>query len=155
VTVSPDAGTLKPADQRLVALGAVLARAVVAGELEATHARGVLAHQLRKMNVNSAIKASKRSTEAQAVIDRYAEAGAPIPKNGSDDALHSDHVHTLHAADMTRLVTVDAWIAELPRLKEVVCVTAAENYRLEKLERAGADGWSKYDAAGITLVAVA
>jgi hypothetical protein len=151
--VPSDGENLNPSDRRFVALGAVLARAVVAGELEATHARGVLAHELRKMNVNSAIKAPKRSVEAQAVIDRYGKAGEPIPKNGSDDALHCDHVHTLRAADLIRLLTIDAWAAELPRLKEVVCVTAAENYRLEKLERKGADGWAKYDAAGITLLA--
>lgn len=142
----------RPADRRFAALAAVLARAVASGELEPTHARGVLAHQLRKMNVNSALKAPVRSSAAQAVIDGYASLGRPIPKNDSDDALHCDHVHKLRAADLLRLQGVDAWLEELPRLKEVVCVTAAENYQLEKLEQAGADGWSKYKDIGIHLL---
>ncbi|MFZ6005785.1 MAG: hypothetical protein ACOYXM_17820 [Actinomycetota bacterium] len=142
----------RPKDLRFAALAAVLSRAVAAGELEATHALRILRHQLRVMNVNGATKVPRRSEGAQAVIDRYAEAGDLIPKNGSSDALHCDHVHSLTADDLTRLVSVEEWITELPRLVEVVCVTAAENYRLEKLERDGVTGPTKYEMAGIRVL---
>lgn len=104
------------------------------------------------MNVNSAEKVSIRSEGAQAVIDRYDRAGTRIPKNGSGDALHCDHVHALTDADLERLQTVDAWKTEISRLRTVVCVTATENYRLEKVERQGITGWDKYQEAGIALL---
>jgi hypothetical protein len=140
---------------RFAALGAVLARAVAVGDLEANHALRVLRHELRIMNVNSAMRATMRSPGAQAVIDRYAAEGQAVPKNSSPDALHCDHVNALRAADLDRLQTSDAWLAELHRFQEVACVTAAENYRLEKLERDGADGWGKYEAADIVLMHLA
>lgn len=151
---SPTEPAPRPRDVRFAALGAVLAAAVGRGELEANHALRVLRHELRVMNVNSALKAAKRSQGAQIVIDRYTVEGQPVPKNGSGDALHCDHVNALRAADFRRLQSPDAWLAELPRFKEVACVTAAENYRLEKIEREGADGWAKYDLAGIVLTDV-
>lgn len=107
------------------------------------------------MNVNSAMAASTRSVEAQAVIDEFAAAGSVPPKNGSEKALHCDHVNVLRSTDLAQCQTAEAWREALPLLKEVVCVTAAENYRLQNLERDGADGWSKYDAAGITLNKIA
>ena len=149
------AGTTKgirPRDRRFAELGGVLARAVSAGELEANYALRILRHQLRVMNVNSATKVSIRSEGAQAVIERYEESATPIPKNGSGDALHCDHVHALTAEDLSRLLTADAWRAELVRLQTVVCVTASENYTLERVESQGADGWEKYDQAGIRLL---
>lgn len=127
----------------------------MAGDLEANHALRVLRHELRKMNVNSALKAVMRSHGAQAVIDRYAAEGQPVPKNSSADALHCDHVNALRDGDLGRLQSPEAWLAELPRYKEVACVTAAENYRLEKIERHGVDGWGKYALAGIVLRNVA
>ena len=144
--------TARPKHERFAALAAVLSRAVVKGELGAPHALGVLRHQLRLMNVNGAMKLARRSSGAQAVIERYATAGEPIPKNSSLDALHSDHVHPLTAEDLTGLLTRGAWLEQLPRITEVVCVTAEENYRLEKVEAAGLTGWPKYAAAGITLL---
>lgn len=142
----------RPRDRRFSDLAAVLARAVAAGDLEPGYALRILRHQLRVMNVNGAMKVRVRSAGAQAVIDRYAIAGEPIPKNGSGDALHCDHVHALTAAELGRLRSPAAWLAELDHLREVVCVTAAENYRLEKVEREGVTGWDKYDAAEIDLL---
>ena len=138
-----------PRDRRFAALAAVLARAASAGEVADVDALRVIRHELRRRNVNRAIKSGRRSIAAQEVIDRYAAAKMPIPKNSSDDALHSDHVFPLSLSDLQRLQSADAWIAELPRLTEVVCLTAVENYRLEVFEKAGAHGWSKYEAAGI------
>ena len=67
------------------------------------------------MNVNGARRVPFRSSGAQLVIDRYAESATPIPKDGSNDALHSDRVHPLTASDLTRLKTVPDWLAELAR----------------------------------------
>ncbi len=102
--------------------------------------------------MNSARKASVRSAGAQAVIDRYALEGLEIPKNASMDALHSDHVFKLTATHLERLMTRQQWWTELVALTTVVCVTAAENYALERVERAGADGWDKYSMAGVELL---
>ncbi len=152
MTTEPPAVVIRPRDRRFAELGAVLAKAVANDELDANYALRILRHQLRVMNVNSAIKASVRSEGAQAVIDRYTESGAPIPKNGSGDALHCDHVNALTASDLARLLSSEAWLDELARLQAVACVTAAENYRLEQIERQGASGWEKYPQAGIRLV---
>ena len=137
--------------QRFAALGAVLARATVADEIEATYALRVLRHQLRIMNTNNALKAPLRSERAQAVIDAHAAVGTAVPKNGSPDALHSDHVHPVTAEDLHRLLTIEDWLDAMPRLTEVVCLTAAENYSLLPHEAAGITGWDKYEAAGIVL----
>lgn len=144
---TPVEGT--PRDRRFAALAAALARAASAGEVADVDALRVIRHELRRRNVNRAIKSGRRSIAAQEVIDQYATAKTPIPKNSSNDALHCDHVFPLLLSDLQRLQSVDAWMAELPRLTEVVCLTAVENYRLEVLEKAGARGWSKYEAAGI------
>lgn len=142
-----------PRDRRFAALAAVLARAASAGEVTDVDALRVIRHELRRRNVNRAIESGRRSVAAQAVIDKYAAANTPVPKNSSDDALHSDHVFPISLADLQRLQSVNAWLAELPRLTEVVCVTAVENYRLEVLEKTGAHGWSKYEAAGVRFCA--
>jgi hypothetical protein len=133
-------------------LAAVLAAAVRAGELDANYALRVLRHQLRVMNVNRALKAPVRSVGAQAVIDRYNALGSAVPKNGSGDALHCDHVHPLTADDLVRVGAPAEWLVELERATEVVCVTAAENYALERVERDGVTGWEKYAAAGLELL---
>lgn len=152
MTSKPAAGDIRPRDRRFAELGAVLARAAANEELDANYALRILRHQLRVMNVNSAMKVSIRSEGAQAAIERYLEAGAPIPKNGSVDALHCDHVHALIAVDLARLSSTEAWLEELTRLQTVVCVTAAENYRLGQIERQGVSGWEKYSQAGIRLL---
>jgi hypothetical protein len=133
-------------------LATVLARAVREGDLRATDVLRVLRHELRRRNTNKKTTLAVRSTGAQEVIDRYARNGLPVPKNGSLDALHADHVYALTSDDLANHHSVDEWLSELSPLREVVCVTAAENYRLEVLERAGAAGWGKYAEAGITFV---
>jgi len=152
MTMEPSAVELRPRDRRFAELGAVLARAVDNDELDANYALRILRHQLRVMNVNSALKVRVRSEGAQAVIDKYAEAGTPIPKNGSGDALHCDHVHALTSSDLGRLLSFEAWQEALARLQTVVCVTAAENYRLEQIESQGVSGWEKYSQADIRLI---
>ena len=42
------------------------------------------------------------------------------------------------------------WLRRLAEVREVVCVTAEENYRLQVLEKSGVTGWDKYEIAGIT-----
>jgi len=86
------------------------------------------------------------------VIGHYGFERKPIPKNGSLDALHCDHVFAITAEDIQRLQTAEAWLKESPRFDEIVCVTAAENYVLEVHERTGANGWEKYATAGVELV---
>jgi hypothetical protein len=146
------AAKVSPKHLRFARLAAALAKAVVNDELPAQEALPVLRHQLRKMNTNRALLAPIRSVAAQAVVDRHAEAGEPIPKNGSADALHCDHVHQLSAADLRVWTTVDEWTRQVAWLAEVVCVTAAENYALEQVERAGITGWQKYEAAGVVFL---
>jgi hypothetical protein len=43
------------------------------------------------------------------------------------------------------------WTTTMHRMRAVVCVTAAENYRLEKCERNGVTGPLKYVEAGVTF----
>ena len=142
-------------DLHSAALATVLARAVREGDLRAIDVLRVLRHELRRRNTNKKSRLAVRSTGAQEVIDRYARRGLPVPKNGSLDALHADHVFALTSDDLANYHSVGEWLSELSRLREVVCVAAAENYRLEALERAGAMGRDKYDKAGITFVDVA
>jgi hypothetical protein len=139
-------------DRRAAALAAHLAAGVRSGAVEAADALRVLRHELRRRNTNSTLKIERRSVAAQAVVDTYARAGEPIPKNGSDDALHADHVYALNAETLETLVSPEDWVSELERLRTVVCVTARENYNLMKVEKQGHWGWGKYDLAGITFV---
>ncbi len=96
--------------------------------------------------------APRRSAAAQGVIDKYAAEGRRPPTNDSLEALHCDHVFALTDAHLVELTTQQAWLARLSELDLVVCVTAAENYKLEQVERAGVDGWPKYAAAGVELL---
>ena len=73
------------------------------------------------------------------------------PKNDSGDALHADHVYSLTEDDLQRNDTLERWINDMRRLQTVVCVTAEENYRLERCERAGITGPSKYEWAGVAF----
>ena len=70
----------------------------------------------------------------------------------SSDALHADHIHPVTTKHLKSLKTVQQWTSAFSRLEEVVCVTAAENYRLEQIERAGITGLEKYAKAKITIV---
>ena len=139
-------------DERFAALAATLSRAARAGDVALTDVGRVIRHELRQRNTNASLRATRRSTKAQAVIERYGNKGTQIPKNGSPDALHCDHVFAVTAQDIQRLQTADAWLTELPRFDEIVCVTARENYALEVYERAGVNGWDKYVTAGIEFV---
>ena len=135
------------AELRAAQLAHVLDRAVRDGEVGVPDALRVLRHELRRRTTNKKLKIPTRSLGAQAVIDKYGAAG--VPKNDSDDALHADHVHPLTEATLRDTDTVEKWVVELRRVQMVVCVTAAENYRLEVLERNGTTGPGKYALAGI------
>jgi hypothetical protein len=144
-----------PADDhhtRLAQIGCALSQAVTRRDVHDSDALRVLRHELRRLNTNQALKARWRSEGAQHVIDKHELAGTEIPKNSSDEALHCDHVFPLTVGDLHHLQTVDDWRTDLPRLTTVVCVTAAENYRLEQVERKGVAGWDKYPLAGVDLV---
>jgi hypothetical protein len=146
-----EALTHSPKDIRFAALAHVLAKAAVAGELEDADALRVIRHERRQRWKKKSLLAPRRSKAAQAVIDRHAEAGTAIPQNGSPDALHCDHVFALGPADLRRLARPEAWLDDLGRLDTVVCVTAAENYRIEQVEKKGVDGWTKYATAEVAL----
>lgn len=143
---------MQPTEKELRAarLAHVLARAVRAGEVQAADALRVLRHELRRQNTNSSPTLPHRSHGAQASIDKYAP-GLP-PKNGSGDALHADHVYSFTGDLLHTVDTVEGWLAELERLCTVVCVTADENYALEKIERQGVAGPEKYARAGVTFI---
>jgi hypothetical protein len=140
-------------DLRAAQIAHVLARAVREGELEEADTLRILRHELRRRNTNSALGIPKRSQGAQASIDKYAP--ELPPKNNSPDALHADHVYPLTGALLREVDTVEQWIEELRRLRTVVCVTAAENYKLEAIEQSGTTGPEKYAAAGVTFLGVA
>jgi hypothetical protein len=139
-----------PAERRAAQIAQVLSRAVRHEEADAVDVLRILRHELRRLNTNRKLRIPTRSVGAQAVIDRYGAAG--VPKNGSPDALHADHVHPLTEEVLRRTKGVEAWLRELRHLRAVVCVTAAENYALERVERSGVTGPEKYAAAGIAFV---
>lgn len=147
--VDPENSPLSNRNRRAAQVAHILAQAVRDGELMATDALRIIKHELRRLNTNKAQKIPVRSTEAQRVIDAYG--AAIVPKNGSPDALHADHVYPLTEDDLTRTDTLELWISELQRLQTVVCITAAENYRLEVFERDGLTGPDKYAQAGVTF----
>ncbi|MCK9824650.1 hypothetical protein NOCD_14290 [Nocardioides cavernae] len=140
-------------DERDAQLASVLADAVRAGRLQAADALRVIRHEMRRRNTNKKATLPYRSVRAQAVIDAYAERGESPPKNGSDDALHADHVYEFGADQLLETVTVDEWHEVLTAARTVVVVTARENYTLEKLENTGLRGPGKYAAAGVTWAA--
>lgn len=141
-------------DERYAAVANALAAAVRAGEVDAKDALRILRHELRRRNTNKTLTIPERSEAAQAVIEDYAKRGIPVPKNGSLDALHADHVMPLTAEHLETLTTTDAWLGALPDLMRVVCVTAKENYDLEVIERGGITGDAKYGEAGIRFVQI-
>jgi hypothetical protein len=125
-------------DRRAAQIAHALARAVRDGEVVPADALRILRHELRRRNTNRALTIETRSVDAQRSIDGYDD-GA-VPKNGSLDALHADHVYSMTETDLYRNNTVPMWISALSLLRTVVCVTAAENYRLEKCEQEGIAG---------------
>ncbi|MDP9393089.1 MAG: hypothetical protein M3Q08_17180 [Pseudomonadota bacterium] len=136
-------------DVRDARVAHVLARAVRTGEVEGVDALRILRHELRRRNTNSTPRIKVRSVGAQASIDKYAPQRPP--RNDSDDALHADHVYSLTPELLHSVHTVEGWAEELVRLRTVVCVTAAENYALERVEAQGTTGPEKYALAGITF----
>jgi hypothetical protein len=128
----------------------VLARGVRDGEVIAADALRILRHELRRRNTNKAIKLPLRSKEAQRVIEEYGPTGPP--KNGSDDALHADHLWPLTEETLWTTTTVEAWVTELRRLSVVAIVTARENYKLMGAEKQKLWGRKKYEAAGVELI---
>jgi len=142
-------------DIRWAKLANVLAEAARAGRVDPQDARTVLVHALRVRNNNAKLQIRPRSTGAQASIDRYAP--YPPPPNGSPDSLHADHVYCFpHTGPkltefFSRMTTVDTWLHELRKLDQVVCLTAAENETVRRVEKDLA-GPEKYDRAGIVFV---
>ena len=142
-------------DVRWAKLADVLAEAARAGRVDPQDARTVLVHALRVRKNNAKRQIRPRSTGAQASIDRYAP--DPPPPNGSPDSLHADHVYCFpHTGPrltefFSRMITVDAWLRELRQLDQVVCLTAAENETVRRVER-DLTGPKKYDRAGIVFV---
>jgi hypothetical protein len=142
-------------DVRWAKLANVLAEAARAGRIDPHDARTVLVHALRVRNSNAKLKIRPRSMGAQDSIDRYAP--DPPPPNGSLDALHADHVYCFpHTGPrlttfFSRVTTVDAWLRELRQLGQVVCLTAAENETVRRVEN-DLTGPEKYDRAGIVFV---
>lgn len=142
-------------DVRWAKLANVLAEAARAGRVDPQDARTVLVHALRVRNTNTKLEIRPRSTGAQASVDRYAP--DPPPPNGSPDSLHADHVYSFpHTGPrltefFRRVTTVDAWLRELRQLDQVVCLTAAENETVRRVEKDLA-GPEKYNRAGIIFV---
>lgn len=96
------------------------------------------------------LKLPQRSHAARASVERYAP--DPPPNNGSPDALHADHVYPITGELLRTINTVQRWLVELERPRTVVCVTASENYVLQKIEHDGITGPEKYARAGVTFV---
>lgn len=138
------------AQKQAAQIAHVLARAVRDGEAREVDVRRILRHEQRRRQVGLKLGIPARSKGAQAAIDKYAP--DPPPNNNSDDALHADHVYPLTVDLFHQVTTLEGWIDELARLDAVVCVTAAENYRLEVIENGGTNGPDKYDVAEIEFV---
>jgi len=113
-----------PKELRAAQVAHTLARAVQSDEVNAIDALRILKHELRRLNTNRSRGLELRSHGAQASIDKYAPDRPP--PNGSDDALHSDHVYPFTTDLLREALTVADWVRELRRLATVVCVTARE-----------------------------
>lgn len=138
-----------PKEVRAARVAHVLARAVRDREVESIDALRILKHELRRLNTNKSHKLEARSSGAEASIQKYAPERPP--RNDSDDALHADHVYPFPATLLSEVTTLEDWTHELRRLATVVCVTAKENYALERIEKAGTHGPEKYAVANITF----
>jgi hypothetical protein len=142
-------GDATPRQLRAAQVAHTLARAVRNDEVDEADALRILKHELRRLNTNRSHRLKARSSGAQVSIEKYAPDRPP--QNASDDALHADHVYPFTADVLYDVTTVTEWVVELRRLATVVCVTAKENYALERVESAGTHGPEKYAAAGITF----
>ena len=136
------------ADIRAAQVANLLARGVRDNEIVASDALRIIRHELRRRNTNKKLTIEVRSVGAQTVIDAH---GPNAPKNGSDDALHADHVYPITEETLHQVDSLDRWLEELVRARTVVCVTARENYDLEVVERRGITGPAKYEEAGVTF----
>ena len=134
---------------RAAAVAHALSTAVRNGDVDPVDAGRILRHELRRLNTNRSHLLEIRSDGAEASIAKYAPERPP--RNGSDDALHADHVYPFNADLFDDVTTLEGWLHELRRLSLVVCVTAKENFALEQVERAGKHGPAKYAAAGVTF----
>lgn len=134
---------------RAAAVAHALAGAVRKGDVDPIDASRILRHELRRLNTNRSHLLKIRSDGAEASIAKYAPERPP--RNGSDDALHADHVYPFKAELFSDVTTLEGWLRELGRLSLVVCVTAKENFALQQVERAGNYGPAKYAAAGVTF----
>ncbi|MEO6470388.1 MAG: hypothetical protein ABIR57_01065 [Aeromicrobium sp.] len=136
---------------RAAKIAHTLAMAYRNGDVEGTDVLRILRHELRRLNTNRKLLIPRRSAEAQRVIETHADP-ADIPKNGSLDALHADHVWNISAKTLSDTTTIDGWLVELEKLSEVVCVTAKENYALMKKEKLGDWGHIKYEGLDVREV---
>jgi hypothetical protein len=109
-------------EPRAARVAHVLARGVRENEVAPADALRIPRHELRRRNTNKALKLPLRSKEAQRVIDEYGPAGPP--KNGSNDALHADHLWPLAEETLLETTRVEDWVNELRRLSAVAVVTA-------------------------------
>jgi hypothetical protein len=144
--------TTKMKRERQAEVAAALAAAYRNGDIEAEDALRIIRHELRRLQTNKKLDIPQRSKQAQKVIREYAAGAKSLPKNGSGDALHADHIHPVTTKHLKSLTTGQQWLRALDRLGKVVCVTATENYQLQQIERAGTTGPRKYDRAKITFV---
>jgi hypothetical protein len=144
--------TTKTKRERQAEVASVLAAAYRNRDIEAGDALRIIRHELRRLQTNKKLDIPQRSKQAQKVILEYAAGATPLPKNGSGDALHADHIHPVTTKHLKSLTTGQQWLRALNRLGKVVCVTATENYQLQQIERAGTTGPQKYDMARITFV---
>jgi hypothetical protein len=140
-------------DVRWAKLATVLAEAARAGRVDPQDARSTLVHALRVRQNGAKLKIRPRSDGAQASIDKHAP--EPPPPNGSDDSLHADHVYAFphtgpDLTDFDSVTSVDGWLHELRQLDQVICLTAAENEIVRRVELE-VTGPEKYARAGIVF----
>lgn len=135
-------------ETRAAQVAHALAAAVRTDQVAAADAVRILRHELRRLNTGKGETISVRSEEAQRVLDKYEQLNQSRPRNGSPEALHADHVWPLTTEHLHEVTTVEDWVEQLRHLSTVVCVTAAENYRLQKIERT-TPGPEKYAIAGV------
>ena len=116
-------------------MAAALAAAYRNGDLEAAEALRIIRLELCSLQTYKKLEMPQRSRQAQRVIREYAASANPLPKNGSVDALHADHIHPVTIKRLKVVITSQQWHTALNRLGKAVSVTAAENYQLQQVER--------------------
>jgi hypothetical protein len=142
-----------PRETRAAELADWLAQGVRKGVVRPSLARRIIMQELRIGNANRKLKIRPRSVGAQAIIDSYERDSRTLPRNDSDDALHADHYGVITSQHVAKIMTVDAWLIEIGRMRRsVVCLTAAEHRSLDPIEDQGHLGPEKYALAGIEFV---